>query len=267
MKTLINSASYPDPLILKNLVVDGTIQTNSVLASGSSSFVNLSTTTITSNTTTTNTLNAQAINLGGSPLALQSTWTPIFQTLRGDRAGNLFYENWNDQFDTSTAGVYTKVGKAVTAWFSCKCSFNGFRNDVLWAPRYPIVRNLPFRCNDPSIAINLEYETIVSNVAFPDNYVGPIPIPLVTTYEGSYTARLVETGTVFVPRIPPLYDTSGLDTIVLDGKTITFECIQASRIPTIADWTKEGTVTNAPVLALGNYTISFTSSLTYFTDE
>ena len=103
---------------------------------------------------------------------------------------------------------------------------------------------------------------------FPDNYAGPIPVPLVTTFEGVYRASLFEQGTLFTPQIPPFYDPSGLDTIISDGKTITIICLQASRIPTVADWAKDGTVTNAPVLATGSgYTAAFTGTMNYFTDE
>lgn len=220
---------------------------------------------------TADSINAKSLIVNGEPVQIsEGDWTPIFHTYRGFRTppGILVKENWKDQYNTITRGTYFKIGRSVTIWFSVQCTIDGFQNDVLYAPRYPIVSNLPFRCSDPSTEIVLVFKGNCTDVSYPDNYAGSVPVPLVVTYEGNYAAKLGEVGSIFVPQIPPFYDPSGLDTAVLDGKTVVFECGQAQRIPTIDDWTKDGTVTNAPILATGTgYELSFTSSITYFTDE
>lgn len=268
MKNISNSPPF-NLDVTNNLTVGNDLEVKNTIAASTIGATTVNATNLNSQSLTTNTINAQSILLNGTPLLFSAgSWTPLFKVFRGFRDGSpLVKESWNGVYDNITAGTYTKVGKAVTIWFSVKCSFSGFQNDVLFAPKYPIVDNLPFRCNDPSTQLNLVFEADCSNVQYPNNYIGAFPVPLVTTYEGNYSLKLSELGTTFIPQIPPFYDPSGLDTAVLDGKTIIFECRQASSIPAVADWTKEGTVTNAPVLALGNYTIAFTGSVTYFTDE
>lgn len=174
--------------------------------------------------------------------------------------------------------MYTRVGSSVTLWFTAKCSFNGFNNDAIFAPRYPIIRNLPFRCYNPDTEVQLEFEFFAFNISYPNNVTLP-QIPFLVTNDGEYTCILYEKDKLFTPRLPPDYNTSGLDTIIMDGKTIFFECVQSQitvpnvpappapiEIPEVR-WTREGTVTNLQVLSTGSYTISFTGSLSYFTDE
>lgn len=272
MKNLGNSETDPFNLNVVNtlevgndLIVDDSIATNTLTTNA------LTTNTVSTNTITSTTLNTQNLILNGEVLSIsEGDWTPVFQTYRGFRTppGILVKENWKDQYNNVTRGTYFKIGRSVTIWFYVACTVDGFQNDVLFAPRYPIVTNLPYRCSDPSTVITLNFQAPCSVSSYPDNYVGSFPVPLVVTYEGGYSVQLGEIGSTFVPQIPPFYDPSGLDTAVLDGKTIVFECQQASRIPAVADWSKDGTVTNAPILATGTgYNLSFTAAVTYFTDE
>ena len=276
MKSLTNSDPYPDTLNLKGLNVEGSISSGNLVSTSIIS-TTLNTNFLTTSTVDATSISTQALNLpatgnilfGFSPFNYaRGSWTPVFQTYRGFRTGTLVKENWAGQYNTVTKGYFTKVGTEVKVWFSVSCQFDGHQNDLLFAPRYPIITNLPYTCSNDTSGFNLEYAELMAKSQFPNNYAGPVPAPLATTFEGAYRGELYEQGSLFTPQIPPVYDPSGLDTVVSDGKTITIECLQAQRIPLVAEWSKDGTVNNGPVLALTNgYTASFTGTMTYYTDE
>jgi len=291
MKNISNSDPYPDILNLKGLNVEGSISAGNIV---SDSLIATTSTidTIDSTTLNTLTLNSTFINtstvdassisaigislpavgnilFGFSPFNYaRGNWTPVFQTYRGFRTGTLVKENWNGQYNTQTNGYYTKAGTEVRIWFFVTCQFNGFQNDLLYAPRFPIITNLPYDCINTVGGFDLTYAEPTSKSQFPNNYAGPVPAPLATTFEGVYRTELLESGLLFTPQIPPLYDPSGLDTIVSDGKTLTITCLQSQRIPLVAEWAKDGTVNNGPVLATGSgYTASFAGTMTYYTSQ
>lgn len=267
------SNSTPFNLTVLNILNVPTINTSTL---SSSTITNNTITSVTTNTTTLNatTINASTINAtnfstttlqaGNTPFTYdQGTFTPKVQCLRATD-GVLLKEDWANPIYQVGNGYYIKIGAWVNVWFSARVDFNVHDNDPLsQGNRFPVITDLPFRCNSPTTNPDLQGGGVITEVEFPNGYAGPVPGPASITMNGNYTVRIYETGSTFFPVVQPVPVET--EAWISDGITLVVNCDQ-TQWGLGPVWELEGTAYNANV-TLGNYTASFTGSITYFTDE
>lgn len=213
-----------------------------------------------------------SINFGINPFTYRrGTWNPVPRTLRLLGLGpTLEVRDWSTAggpvVNSLLNGYFVKCGFQVTVFFETETNFWGSGNDSL-TYRTPIIQGLPFKCISEGTPINVRMSGVMDDVDFPNGYAGGIAAPLAVVMDGSFVATIPEEGFLFTTRTPPFYVNQGQ--WVADGYTITISCAQSqfTLLGGVAWSGLEGTLYNANVLALSQYTARFTGSVTYFTDE
>lgn len=209
-----------------------------------------------------------SINFGNIPFKYsRGSWTPVQSTLKiiglGPACENV---DWFEPRDVVGIGSYVRTGSLVTVFFETSVTIDGTNNDSL-SFRTPVIQGLPFRCKDNVAPTDLAMSGVVEAI-FPNGYVAGLAAPLAVTMDGGYTSTVLEVGTTFTSREPPVYNNP--ITWTTDGRTIFLACTQSqyTLIGALA-WTGlEGNVYNANIIFSGtNYKSEFKGSLTYFTDE
>jgi hypothetical protein len=268
MKNIGNTENNDQDLTVQNNLTVG----NDISANG------ITTATLGASGITTQTLIASenisiptfgSINFGINPFKYErGSWTPAQSTLKiiglGPSCENV---DWFEPRNVIGVGSYVRVGSLVTVYYETSVTFDGTNNDSL-SFRTPVIQGLPFRCRDTVILAKAAMSGVMDAVTFPNGYVAGLAAPLAVTMDGGYEATVLEVGSTFESREPPIYNNP--ITWPTDGRTIFLTCSQSqyTLIGALA-WTGlEGHVYNANVIFTGTGYISrFQGSLTYFTDE